>query len=75
MAQWDANWAERWMRSQAKRSDVYGAATERMLDLAISVLATVYLTWPLARESRPFWLLSESGRAATCWPQTFRQTC
>ena len=75
MAQWDANWAERWMRSQAKRSDVYGAATERMLDLAISVLATVYLTWRLARESRPFWLLSELGRVATCWPQTFRPTC
>jgi ubiquinone/menaquinone biosynthesis C-methylase UbiE len=34
MAQWDADWAERWMRSQAKRSDVYEAATERMLDLA-----------------------------------------
>ncbi len=34
MAQWDTDWAERWMRSQAKRSDVYGAATERMLDLA-----------------------------------------
>jgi SAM-dependent methyltransferase len=34
MAQWDTDWAERWMRSQAKPSDVYGAATERMLDLA-----------------------------------------
>jgi len=34
MAQWDADRAEWWMRSQAKRSDVYGAATERMLDLA-----------------------------------------
>jgi ubiquinone/menaquinone biosynthesis C-methylase UbiE len=34
MAQWDAERAERWIRSQAERSDVYGAATERMLDLA-----------------------------------------
>jgi len=33
MAQWGADWAERWMSSQAKRSDVYEAATERMLDL------------------------------------------
>ena len=34
MAQWDTDWADGWMCSQAKRSDVYGAATERMLDLA-----------------------------------------
>jgi SAM-dependent methyltransferase len=34
MAQWDAERAERWIRSQARRSEVYGAATERMLDLA-----------------------------------------
>ena len=34
MAQWDAERAERWIRSQARRGDVYGTATERMLDLA-----------------------------------------
>jgi ubiquinone/menaquinone biosynthesis C-methylase UbiE len=34
MAQWDAERAERWIRSQARRSEVYGAATERMLYLA-----------------------------------------
>ena len=34
MAQWDAERAERWSRSQAQRSEVYGPATERMLDLA-----------------------------------------
>ena len=34
MAQWDAERAERWIRSQAQRREVYGPATERMLDLA-----------------------------------------
>lgn len=34
MVQWDAERAERWSRSQAQRSEVYGPATERMLDLA-----------------------------------------
>jgi ubiquinone/menaquinone biosynthesis C-methylase UbiE len=34
MAQWDAERAERWIHSQAQRSEVYGAATERMLELA-----------------------------------------
>ena len=34
MAQWDAERAERWMRDQAQRSEVYGTATEKMLELA-----------------------------------------
>ena len=34
MVQWDAERAERWMRDQAQRSEVYGNATEKMLELA-----------------------------------------
>ena len=34
MAQWDAERAERWNRSQAQRSEAYGPATAMMLDLA-----------------------------------------
>ena len=34
MVQWDAEHAERWRRSQAQHSEVYGPATEKMLDLA-----------------------------------------
>ena len=34
MVQWDAQRAERWMRDQAQRSEVYGTATEKMLELA-----------------------------------------
>ena len=34
MAQWDAERAERWMRDQAQRSEVYETATEKMLELA-----------------------------------------
>jgi ubiquinone/menaquinone biosynthesis C-methylase UbiE len=34
MAQWDAEREESWIRSQARRGEVYGAATERMLELA-----------------------------------------
>src|SRR5918994_7191691 len=33
MVQWDAERAERWMRDQAQRSEVYGTATEKMLEL------------------------------------------
>jgi cyclopropane fatty-acyl-phospholipid synthase-like methyltransferase len=34
MAQWDAERAERWIHSRAQCGEVYGAATERMLELA-----------------------------------------
>jgi ubiquinone/menaquinone biosynthesis C-methylase UbiE len=34
MAKWDAERAERWIHSQAQHSEVYRAATERMLELA-----------------------------------------
>jgi SAM-dependent methyltransferase len=34
MAQWDAEFAERWIRNQDQRSEAYGPATERMFDLA-----------------------------------------
>lgn len=34
MAQWDAQRAEQWARSQNRRNEAHGPATERMLDLA-----------------------------------------
>lgn len=76
MAQWDTDWAERWMRSQAKRSDVYGAATERMLDLADLCTGNRVLDVAAGTgEQTLLAALSELGRVATCWPQTFRPTC
>ena len=75
MAQWDAEREESWIRSQARRGEVYGAATERMLELADVRTGNRVLDVAAGTgEQTLLAALSELGRVATCWPQTFRPT-
>jgi hypothetical protein len=75
MAQWDAERAEQWVRSQAQRTEVYEPATEKMLDLADLRPGNRVLDVAAGTGEQTLWLLNGLGRAATSWPRTFLPTC
>jgi hypothetical protein len=64
-----------WSSGQASRQQIYGVATEMMLEVADIQPGSRVLDVRQAQVIKRLWRLDASDQQATYWPQTILQAC